>query len=85
MLRTTVIVCVEVLGNQKNKKQKQKTNKKPMLRKEGNVSFNDALNTFYLRLYGIGPMLRTTVIIRVELSGNQNALRWLHSKPWCKH
>ena len=21
-------------------------------RKEGNVSFNDALNTFYLRLYG---------------------------------
>ena len=23
-------------------------------RKEGNVSFNDALNTFYLRLYGVG-------------------------------
>ena len=23
-------------------------------RKEGNVLFNDALNTFYLRLYGLG-------------------------------
>ena len=26
-------------------------------RKEGNVLFNDALNTFYLRLYGIGHMV----------------------------
>ena len=26
-----------------------------MRRKEGNVLFNDALNTFYLRLYGVGP------------------------------
>ena len=85
MLRTTVIVCVEVLGNQK-KILKRNTPKKPTHHvKEGNVSFNDALNTFYLRLYGIGPMLRTTVIIRVELSGNQKALRWLHSKPCCKH
>ena len=25
-------------------------------RKEGNVVFNDALNTFYLRLYGIRPL-----------------------------
>ena len=24
--------------------------------KEGNVLFNDALNTFYLRLYGKGPL-----------------------------
>ena len=24
-----------------------------LLRKEGNVLFNDALNTFYLRLYGV--------------------------------
>ena len=24
-------------------------------RKEGNVLFNDALNTFYLRLYGVTP------------------------------
>ena len=23
---------------------------------EGNVLFNDALNTFYLRLYGVGPV-----------------------------
>ena len=27
-------------------------------RKEGNVLFNDALNTFYLRLYGIGHMAK---------------------------
>ena len=27
-------------------------------RKEGNVLFNDALNTFYLRLYGIGHMVK---------------------------
>ena len=27
-------------------------------RKEGNVLFNDALNTFYLRLYGIRPMVK---------------------------
>ena len=26
--------------------------------KEGNVLFNDALNTFYLRLYGVGHMVR---------------------------
>ena len=28
------------------------------VRKEGNVLFNDALNTFYLRLYGIGHMVK---------------------------
>ena len=27
-------------------------------RKEGNVLFNDALKTFYLRLYGVGHMVR---------------------------
>ena len=27
-------------------------------RKEGNVLFNDALNTFYLRLYGVGDMVK---------------------------
>ena len=26
--------------------------------KEGNVLFNDALHTFYLRLYGVGHMLK---------------------------
>ena len=26
--------------------------------KEGNVLFNDVLNTFYLRLYGVGHMLK---------------------------
>ena len=29
-----------------------------MRRKEGNVLFNDALNTFYLRLYGVGHMVK---------------------------
>ena len=27
-------------------------------RKEGNVLFNDALNTFYLRLYGVGYIVK---------------------------
>ena len=32
---------------------------KPVLgRKEGNVLFNDALNTFYLRLYGVRHMVK---------------------------
>ena len=28
------------------------------MRKEGNVLFNDALNTFYLRLYGVRHMVK---------------------------
>ena len=27
-------------------------------RKEGNILFNDALNTFYLQLYGVGHMVK---------------------------
>ena len=30
----------------------------PCNRKEGNVLFNDALNTFYLRLYGVRHMVK---------------------------
>ena len=30
----------------------------PHGRKEGNVLFNDVLNTFYLRLYGVGHMVK---------------------------
>ena len=30
---------------------------KKNVRKEGNVLFNDALNTFYLRLYGVRHMV----------------------------
>ena len=29
-----------------------------MYRKEGNILFNDALNTFYLRLYGVRHMVK---------------------------
>ena len=35
-------------------------------RKEGNALFNDALNTFYLRLYGVNIWLRTILIVRKE-------------------
>ena len=28
------------------------------VRKEGNILFHDALNTFYLRLYGVGHMVK---------------------------
>ena len=37
---------------------KYKTIYNPNGRKEGNVLFNDALNTFYLRLYGVGHMVK---------------------------
>ena len=30
----------------------------PLYRKEGNVLFNDALNTFYLRLYDVRHMVK---------------------------
>ena len=30
----------------------------PLLLKEGNVLFSDALNTFYLQLYGIGHLVK---------------------------
>ena len=33
--------------------------------KEGNVLFNDALNTFYLLLYGVGKIQEITVISAV--------------------
>ena len=33
-------------------------------RKEGNILFNDALNTFYLRLYGVRHMEWTSQIVR---------------------
>ena len=29
-----------------------------LIRKEGNVLFNDALDTFYLRLYGVRHMVK---------------------------
>ena len=35
-------------------------------RKEGNVLFNDALNTFYLWLYGVGHMVRDQLDIDRE-------------------
>ena len=35
-----------------------KTRLRSELRKEGNVLFNDALNTFYLRLYGVKHMVK---------------------------
>ena len=38
-------------------KNKKRANKEKG-RKEGNVLFNDALNAFYLRLYGVGNMVK---------------------------
>ena len=37
-----------------------------MLRKEGNVLFNDALNTLYLRLYGVRHMVKDHPVVREE-------------------
>ena len=41
-----------------NKQTKQKPNKNKNKGGEGNVLFNDALNTFYLRLYGVRHMVK---------------------------
>ena len=38
-------------------------------RKEGNVLFNDALNTFYLRLYGVRPSKRLVAKLSLLLGG----------------
>ena len=35
-------------------------------KRERNVLFNDALNTFYLRLYGVRHMVKTILIVRKE-------------------
>ena len=37
-----------------------------LIRKEGNGLFNDALNTFYLRFYGVGHMVTVIKIAREE-------------------
>ena len=43
-------ILVDVLG--------EKCTKTENKRKAGNILFNDALNTFYLRLYGVGHMIK---------------------------
>ena len=40
-----------------------------LIRKEGNVLFNDALNTFYLRLYGVGHMVKDIQIFKISSKG----------------
>ena len=35
----------------------------PLIQRERNVLFNDALNTFYLRLYGVRHMVMGTILI----------------------
>ena len=52
------------------KKDKNQPNNTPLEegRKEGNVLFNNALNTFYLRLYGVIHMVKDNQIAREETS-----------------
>ena len=38
------------------------TSRSPGRKKEGNVLFNDALNTIYLRLYGVGHMVEDALL-----------------------
>ena len=53
-------------------------------RKEGNVLFNDTLNTFYLRLYGIGHMVKDhserkhTTATWATLSDEQQGFFYIH-------
>ena len=48
----TVLFCIKPFEREKSRIFLKVTQKR-MCRKEGNVLFNDALNTFYLRLYGV--------------------------------
>ena len=52
------------------------------IRKEGNVLFNDALNTFYLQLYGVGHMVKDhsdrESTSREALAGTRNSSISLH-------
>ena len=49
-----------------------------MNRKEGNVSFNDALNTFYLRLYGVGVCMDRGIWTEIDGWMNGEANRQTH-------
>ena len=48
----------QVVGASCRSKFYAKISYRSIRRNEGNVLFNDALNTFYLRLYGIGHMVK---------------------------
>ena len=51
-------------------------------RKEGNVLFNDALNTFYLRLYGVGHMVKDhSDSERGNLLPPHGPLQWRRKMP----
>ena len=52
MLTVEVVQCVIVGGGQSG------VVCLLLIKKEGNVLFNDALNTFYLRLYGVRHMVK---------------------------
>ena len=53
-----VCVCVCVCVRERERENTIKIKNNPTTRKEGNVLFNDALNTFYLRLYGVRHMVK---------------------------
>ena len=45
-------------GERKRERDTERERERERERKEGNVLFNDALNSFYLRLYGIRHMVK---------------------------
>ena len=51
MYNVLIKISFSSIGQDKSKLRKQ-------IRKEGNALFNNALNTVYLRLYGIGHMVK---------------------------
>ena len=55
--REATLVKHRYLGNCTNSLISKYCGQNTKGRKEGNVLFNDALNTFYLRLYGVGHMV----------------------------
>ena len=51
----------------------------PSNRKGGNVLFNDAINTFYLRLYGVRHTVLSLILINIILDHFYN--EWVCQYP----
>ena len=49
-----------------------------MVGEEGNVLFNNILNTFYLRLYGAGHMVTDHSEILIEETDSQQGIFYMH-------
>ena len=54
-------------------------------RKEGNVLFNDVLNTFYLQLYGVRYMVKDCFICTIPQTGQHTPQPERDTPQWVQH